>query len=41
MFYKTLLFDPCHAGNLGFVKYLISLDQIDIPHTDISQYFCF
>lgn len=35
IFYDTLLHLACESGNLELVKYLISLNKIDIKSTNI------
>lgn len=37
--YCTILFYACESGNLELVKYLISLNKIDLKRIDISIHF--
>lgn len=38
-FYRTLLHNACHSGNIDLVKYLISLNEIDLISKDILSIF--
>ena len=37
--FETILHFACISGNLEFVKYIISLNKIDITSKNISIYF--
>lgn len=37
--YRTLLHNACHSGNIDLVKYLISLNQIDLNSKDVFLLF--
>lgn len=38
-FYETLLHFACKLGNLDIVKYIISLDKIDVSQKAVYLYF--
>lgn len=39
--YETILYQASESGNLDLVKYLVSLNEIDINTRDIFQSFFF
>lgn len=40
-FYKSILHHACESGNVELVKYLLSLNRLDINSNDIFFVICF